>query len=399
MGRVLETWKDADDHVVLLAHGKGEVTVRYRAPGAPAARRGDLVRIAVEGDRALSVEIVASPTVPLEDAFRWRNAGGASRLRRLVERDAIVRSVRGYLHENEFLEVTTPLLVRGACPDRHLDSYVTMDGSVLVTSTEYQLKRLIVGGVDRIFSLTQNFRAGDAGDRHSPEFTMLEWARAWEDLTAIEQDAENLVREAAHAAGKRDVIDWSGHHVRIEGEPWERLSVREALGRHLGIDAPADFELKPLVAAAAKARVDVPPSFQSDRHYTISYLLDLLAPRLGTRVPTFLREWPAFMTSSTEASGSGLAERSELFIAGLEIADGFPFLRDSTRQAELFARERDRRRDEGRPDVPIDDRYVRALAEGIPPGAGMALGVDRLVMLVTDAPSIHDVLPFSQDEL
>ena len=126
-----------------------------------------------------------------------------------------------------------------------------------------------------------------------------------------------------------------------------------------------------------------------------------MQPRLGTPVPTFLCEWPAFMTSSAALldDAPALACRSELLIAGLELSDGFPSLRDPDLQARLFDRENARRRAEGRDPVALDERYLAALREGIPPGAGMALGIDRLVMILTGKEQIRDVLALAWDEL
>jgi len=130
-------------------------------------------------------------------------------------------------------------------------------------------------------------------------------------------------------------------------------------------------------------------------------LIDAMQPHLGAPAPAFLCEWPAFMTSSAAIldDAPALACRSELLVAGLELSDGFPSLRDPELQARLFERENMRRREEGRASVALDERYVAALREGIPPGAGMALGVDRLVMILTGRERIRDVLALAWDEL
>jgi lysyl-tRNA synthetase class 2 len=232
---------------------------------------------------------------------------------------------------------------------------------------------------------------------------MLEWARAWETLDAIEKDVERFVGRALAAlrGPESTSCEWRGERVQLRGKPWERLSVREALFRYFRMQVPENFDHIGVLAAADRAHVEIPASFRDDRSYVMSFLLDALTPFLGKEVPTFLREWPSFMTSSAELvpGRPELACRSELFIAGLEIADGFPFLRDGALQRQLFLEKNLIRKSLGKDELPLDEAYLQSLEEGIPPGAGMALGVDRLAMVMTGAPLIRDVLPFTWDEL
>ncbi|MCA9554758.1 MAG: hypothetical protein KC933_32310 [Myxococcales bacterium] len=397
-GRVLQATSDG---VVLGAGGRRRA---WRLPGQAAPPVGALVEAAAEGDALLRLEVVFEPRVPLQDALRWwDDAEGPARLELLAAGHQVRRALRGYLDREGFVEVPSPLVTRGACPDEHMDSFLTEGGEALVTSTEYQLKRLVVGGLERLYSLTQNFRREQPSERHNPEFTMLEWARAWEDLAAIEADVERFVGAAlvAVAGPEATTATWRGHTVTLRGVPWARLTLQEALARHLGIEVSEAYELQEILRGADAAGVELPDGFRGDRAWALSYLLDLLTPHLGRDVPVFIHAWPAFMTSSAEMvpGKPELAVRSELFIAGLEVADGFPFLRDAQVQDALFARELTRRRASGKTPVPVDHAYVRALAEGLPPGAGMALGVDRLIMILTGADSIRQVLPFAWDEL
>ncbi len=184
-------------------------------------------------------------------------------------------------------------------------------------------------------------------------------------------------------------------------QPFKRTSVRAALEEELGVVVDERFSLASMLEGANKAHLDLPRSVVKDQQDVFSYLMLLLGPRLGIRVPTFLRDWPAFMTSSASvvANSPTTAERSELYIAGIEIADGFPSLRDPAAQASFFSRELSRRKEQGREVVALDERYQEALRQGIPPGAGMALGCDRLVMVLCNTHAIRDVLPFAWDEL
>ncbi len=319
----------------------------------------------------------------------------------LWQRQAVLREVRDYFFEQGFLEVQAPLLVRGTCPDAHLDSLSAGD-AYLTTSTEYQIKRLVVGGFEKVFTLGQNFRGADVGSRHNPEFTMLEWARAYASLDDIDRDAEALVRRAFRALHPgRATLTYAGREVHVDGAPWERLTLRDAFARHLGLRLDAELTSASLRAEVARAGLDVPAAFLDDDHLLVSFLVDAVQGHLGAPAPTFLKEWPAFMTSSAARmpGAPALADRSELILAGLELSDGFPSLRDAELQARLFDRERARRAHEGKPPVSLDERYLEALRQGIPPGAGMALGFDRLVMVLTGREHIRDVIPFAWDEL
>lgn len=404
-GRVIDTFSAGSARSAVILVGPASHTVAL-APAAPELRRGDLVTLSlVEGGADVAaIHGRAAPGAwdPEGDALRWRRPADApSRMETLWSRQEILRAIRGYFHDEGFLEVQAPLLVKGACPDAHLEPLRAGGDAYLTTSTEYQIKRMIVGGFDKVFTLTQNFRGADVGGRHNPEFTMLEWARTHASLADIERDAEALVKRAFRAVHPHaDTLRWGDREVRVDG-PWERVTVREALARHLGIMAAPDLSPASLRSEVARLGLDVPASFLDDDATLVSYLIDMMQPRLGAPAPTFLCAWPAFMTSSAASldGAPALADRSELLVAGLELSDGFPSLRDPELQARLFERENARRRDEGRAPVALDERYLAALREGIPPGAGMALGVDRLVMILTGRERIRDVLPFAWDEL
>jgi lysyl-tRNA synthetase class 2 len=405
-GRVLDVRvTGADVTLVVLVDAAVRCIAAPSLAAAPAP--GTLVRVELDDvGRVSGLEQVSSPGAAwdaLGDSTRWsRVVDGTSRADVLWRRQDILRALRDDLREHGFLEVETPLLVPGTCPDLAVESVETTCRHYLVTSTEYQLKRLLVGGFERLFSLTRNFRAGDRGAVHSVEFTMLEWARAWRRLDDIEDDAERLVRRAFHASGAAgDSVPSGGHRVVIDGERWERVTLREALRSHLGVLVDETFSLPSIVAGADRAGLALPPSFRSDAHFATSFLLGELGPHLGHPLPTFLRAWPAFLTSSAalDDENPALAARSELYIGGVEIADGFPFLRDPVAQRASFERENQGRTRSGRRAVRLDERYVDALAQGIPPGAGMAMGVDRLVMALTGQSDIGAVQAFSEQEL
>jgi lysyl-tRNA synthetase class 2 len=311
---------------------------------------------------------------------------------RLRQRHRTLQALRSALDERGFTEITAPCLVEGTCPDAHIASFA-VGPRYLTTSTEYAIKRLIAEGMDRLYTLQANFREGDQGPLHNPEFTMLEWARVDVGLAEIEADAQAMVCAAAAALGV-EAVERAGRRVPLQGS-WERLPLRVAVERHLGVPLPS-FEAEALAEALRAVGEPLPPG--ADRDLLFALLQDRLQAHLGWEGPIFLVDWPDFQTSSG-ASADGVAERSELFIAGVELADGFPSLLDPAAQRAAFARAAADRRRQGLPSVTLDHRYLEALDGGLPAGAGMALGVERLLLLLLGAPHIRDVMAISWAEL
>ena len=418
-GRIVEIWSEAGQELIELVVGDRRAVLKTADPrilenGNRPIRRGDIVQVEFSpSHEMIRLERLSGPYhadwSPLGDSIRWRRVtSGPSRMALLHQRQEIISAIRNDLYEQGFLEIETPLLVKGTCPDSQIESIAIANASdeYLVTSTEYQIKRMIVGGFEKVFTLTKNFRANDRGKYHSSEFTMLEWARVFETLDEIEEDVVRFTRRAFQLLhpGKTS-LTYNGNEIDFLLEPWERLTVRDAFRTYLGMDDLGDFTLAPLAKSAKQAGIVIPANFESDGQLTISYLLDLMQPHLGKKTPTFLREWPAFMTSSARLSSKDphAAERSELYMSGIEISDGFPFLQDPAVQRSTFRRELHHRQamkaSNIASSVALDERYIDALVEGIPPGAGMALGVDRLVMVLTGASQLGDIQTFTWDEL
>lgn len=335
------------------------------------------------------------------DTYRWgKSSDPTSRMTRLHQRQEIFNAIREDLYLQGFLEVETPLLVKTTCPDAYIDT-IQVGNHYLVTSTEYQIKRLMVGGFEKVFTLTKNFRDNDRGNYHSSEFTMLEWARAHESLKAIEEDAVRFIRRAFQRLyPKSTTLYFNGYEIDFMTKDWEHLTVREAFKTYLGLDQVEDFSLNSLCQASEKAKLSLPENFKNDKCLVLSYLLDLLQSHLGKTVPTFLHEWPIYMTSSapTNTKDPFTAERTEVYIGGIEISNGFPFLTDFKMQKELFANQLQKRTEIGKPSTSVDTCYLESL-DGLPQGAGMALGMDRLVMILTGSKQLSDVQAFAWEEL
>lgn len=318
----------------------------------------------------------------------------------LRKRQEIISIIREDLYAQDYLEVETPILVKTTTPDTYIDS-ISVNGGYLITSTEYQVKRLIAEGIPKVFTLTKNFRQGDQGRYHSQEFTMLEWGRRSASLQEIEQEAIRFISKAFRRLHpNQNTLTFNGETINFLSIPWEHLTVREAFRQYLGLDNLEDFSLQPLVKASKKAGIFLPENFQNETALVMSYLLDLLQRHLGKKAPTFLHEWPFYLTSSAPLNEADpyVAERSELYIGGIEIANGFPFLRDPRQQKNLFEQQIQKRKEIGKSLVEIDEKYIESLKK-LPSGAGMALGIDRLVMVLTEASSLAEIQAFSWEEL
>ncbi len=314
-------------------------------------------------------------------------------MKRLAERARIAAEVRAFFESRGYLEVETPLAI--PCPglELHLDAFeavptgIPATGSAnaartqrfLSTSPEYQMKRLLADGFTRIFQITRAFRAGELGDRHNPEFTILELYRAHAGVEAIMRDTEQLVARV------------TGGLVRVLGRvidvrpPFARLTVCEAYAQYAGVPAEETLRIA---------------EHDEDRFFRL--LVEVVEPALAKLDHAlFLTEYPASQASLARKKPSDprVAERFELYVAGVEVCNGFSELTDAVEQRARFERDRAERARRGKPVYPLDERFLQALARGMPDSAGNAIGLDRLVALTTGSTSIRDVLAFADDEL
>ena len=335
-----------------------------------------------------------------KDQTRWRSPGpdGKTRLEILEARHVIRRAVRDYLDGEGFIEIDAPLLVRGTTPDAAIESFC-FDQRCLITSTEYQLRRLEAGGFTRLYTLTQNFRRGETGRTRNPEFTMLEWARVACAYETVEADAEQILRAGVRATcGTDKTLHYQGHAIDLTS-PFPRLSVKDAIAEATGA-ALKNFTAAALCAAATEAGIPLRDTHTDDADFLFSLLIEKAQPHLGFDRPVFLTDWPSFQTSSAAAAEAGdTAARSELIVAGIELSNGFPSLNGDAAQRQAFAAQQARRRAQGQKEVVLDAAYLAMMADGMPGDASIALGFDRLVMLLTDQTLIAPVLAFGWEEL
>lgn len=298
-----------------------------------------------------------------------------ARLRRNLEvRALVLAAIRSFFRSQDFLEVETPARTPSPAPEAHIDA-IPSHNWCLITSPELHMKRLLAAGYERIYQIARCFRGGEHGRLHNPEFTMLEWYRAHAGYLDILDDMERLVAQVAIETGRGLIIEYAGQQLNLT-PPWERLSVADAFERLAGWRPGPDPD---------------PDRFNID-------LVEKVEPNIGRRRPTVLLDYPAAMASLARLKPGhpDVAERFEVYAGGLELANAFGELADATEQRRRFVEEAQRRQAAGRPVYPLPELFLAAM-EHMPPAAGIALGVDRLVMLLCNASSIDEVLAFTQD--
>ncbi len=299
--------------------------------------------------------------------------------------------VRAELSGRGYAEVETPCLLPAPGMEPQITAFESkwrpeMPGPAarrlfLQTSPEYAMKRLLADGFGHVFQICKAFRNGEAAPRHNPEFTLLEFYRSPGGAEEIRRDLEALVHAAAAAFGAPALA-----------EPVQTLSVREAFRSRLGIDLAACRDGAALAAAAAARGL---PAASADRFDDVFFALFLSGIEPTLTSPVFLTEWPASMAALARIlpGDPPVADRFELYAAGLELANGFGELNDAAEQRRRLLAEQDERRAAGRPAYPLDERFLEAVGR-MPPSAGVAIGLDRLLMLLLGAERIDEVLLF-----
>ena len=309
--------------------------------------------------------------------------GTSAELLRL--RGSVLRDIRGWFWEREVTEVDTPALSSGAATDPNIMSFAVRNGDAryyLQTSPEFPMKRLLAAGSGDIYQVCHVFREGDVGTRHNPEFSMLEWYRVGLDMHGMMNDVASLI--GAICAGRR----------RLRRSV--RITYRQLMTDVTGLD-PFEADEAELAAALDVAGVDLPAGLEGDRDGLLGLMLAaLVEPTLDPEQPVFVHDFPASQAALARIRPGtpAVAERFELFLGGMELANGFHELADAGEQQVRFERDLARRRADGRTPPPMDRRFLDALRAGLPDCSGVALGLDRLLMFLAGVDSIRDVLTF-----
>ncbi|MCB9959828.1 MAG: EF-P lysine aminoacylase GenX [Rhodospirillaceae bacterium] len=340
----------------------------------------------------------------------WRPDRFAERRQALAARAGILAAVRGWFAEEGLVEVDTPALQVSPGLEPHLAAFATdLQGPhphdharlYLHTSPEFAMKKLLAAGVPALFQMGHVFRNGERSATHHPEFTMLEWYRAGVPLDRLVADCAGLfaaVAGAARAAGFDGQFHWQGRAADPLAEP-EVLSVADAFQCHAGIDLMATMAdpHAPDAAALARAAYGIGIKCRADDGWEDVFFrifLERIEPNLGLGRPTVLTHYPASMAAlaRVNADDHRVADRFEVFVCGLELANAFGELTDAMEQRRRFAADQEVKERLYGTRYPVDPDFLAALDHGLPPSAGIALGLDRLVMLATAAARIDDVL-------
>jgi len=290
-------------------------------------------------------------------------------------RASILDGVRAFFYREGFIEIETPLRVPAVAPEQFITPY-TSEGWFLSTSPELQMKRLLSAGYERIFQICHCFRKDECGRQHNPEFTMLEWYRAGAGYLKIIEDTERLVLDLSTRFCTGHVLNYQGNRIDLT-PPWPRVTVSEAYLGWAGWDPLRDFDGQ---------------RFDDD-------MVDKIMPRFAAKRPTVILDYPAECAALARLRPDNprVAERAEVFIAGLEIANAYSELNDAEEQEERFKLEIEEMSSKGKPAV-LPRKFLDAVRD-LPECGGIALGVDRLAMLFCDAASIEDVIAFPADKL
>ncbi|MCL1997025.1 MAG: lysine--tRNA ligase [Defluviitaleaceae bacterium] len=313
-----------------------------------------------------------------------------------ANRSKILKSIRNYLDNQGYIEVETPVLQTvygGANAVPFTTHHKALDLELyLRISLETYLKRLIVGGFDKVYEIGRVFRNEGISTRHNPEFTMLELYCAYIDYHAIMELTEQLVRTAAYDVLGTYKISYEGHEMDLE-KPFARISMIDAVKEHTNIDFSEIKTSEQARAAAKESGVEVEP------HHKIGDILNSLFEEKVEKnliQPTFIIDYPIEISplAKRKPNNPSLTERFELFIVGREYANAFSELNDPIDQRQRFEAQEDLKAKGNNEAMPLDEDFITALSYGMPPTGGLGIGIDRLVMLITGCSSIRDVIFF-----
>ncbi len=314
-----------------------------------------------------------------------------------VLRSKIVDSIRRFMNARDFMEVETPmmqLIPGGAVAKPFVTHHNALDQQMyLRIAPELYLKRLVVGGFERVYEINRNFRNEGLSTRHNPEFTMLEFYQAYADYRELMDMTEQMLRGVAQEVLGTTVIPYQGLQLDF-GQPFRRLSIPAAILAHVPGTTAQELDNIDSLRALAK-RLGIEPKAEWGKGKLQMEIFELKVEHELLQ-PTFVIEYPTEVSPLARRNDHNpdISDRFELFIGGREIANGFSELNDAEDQAERFMAQvaaKDAGDDEA---MHFDSDYIAALEYGMPPTAGEGIGIDRLVMLYTDSPSIRDVLLF-----
>jgi lysyl-tRNA synthetase class 2 len=297
----------------------------------------------------------------------------------LAQRSDLLRSLRSFFYDREFIEVETPLLADEVIPELHIDPFRIEGGGFLQASPELHMKQLLVAGATAIFQVTHSFRQGERGRLHNREFTMVEWYRVGDDMAAGIELLDQLTQ------------------LLLSAPTAKRTTYAAAFQEHIGID-PHKASIEQLTSTANALKAAAPTGVdRANRNEWLNLLLAMrVEPQLGRDQPEILYHYPASQAAlsktTVDAAGNQVAERFELYYRGIELANGYHELADAAELRRRFANVNVARAADRRPALPLPEKWITAMEQGLPDCTGVALGFDRLMMLAVGASTIDEVL-------
>ena len=332
-------------------------------------------------------------------------------LDKFLVREKVIDGIRAFFKAQNFHEVETPLMVKYPGTEPFLEVFQTelklADGrnesAFMLTSPEFAMKKLVAAGLPKIFQICKSFRNGEGlSSKHNPEFTILEWYRAEADYEEVMRDCEKLLQDLSlnlsPSQGKDFFYQGKKYDLR---SPWPHISVAEAFARWVGVNTDELFEQNKLLAVAKKHGFNVSEQNTWEELYN-QLFLNLIEPEIAKfNTPVIIYDYPAEQAaySRLKRTNPRFAERFEFYVAGIELGNAFSELVDAEAQEKKFKEDLALRKKLGKTDYGLDQDYLDALKSGLPKTGGIAVGVDRLVMLLADAASIEEVTFFPASEV
>ena len=311
-------------------------------------------------------------------------------------RAAVLDAVRDFFRNANFLAVDTPTLVRASAQEEHIQLFATeyrghkeQEQLYLAPSPELYMKRLLGVGFERIYQISHSYRNGEIGPQHNPEFTLIEWYRAYASYEEIMADVENLIVHVVESVLGQSSVVRAGREISLQ-PPWERLSVGEAFAGWASVDLDACADAESLFRRARALGYASAKREDSWEDLFHKILLEKVEPELAKLGAVHLFDYPRQLAAlaKLKEGDPAVAERTEAYLGGVELSNGYTELNDPAQQRERFAR------DAQPGGAPADEAFLAAMERGIPPAGGVALGLDRLVMVVAGASCLDEVIAF-----
>ncbi|MFC1849231.1 EF-P lysine aminoacylase EpmA [candidate division CSSED10-310 bacterium] len=406
-GRLVKLDRSGNDCFGLLEDESGSIVFAIREWAqktskdlVPLIEPGDFLQI--QGD-IVQEDIMVSDLKILAASFQGPPPG-CKKLQDVIRlRTQAIRSIRKFFEQKNFLEIIPPMLVPYPNLEIHQIPFRTSYESsakqntalYLPSSPEYYLKRVLGSGVEKIFSITHSFRNGEYTALHHPEYIIIEWYRAYASYLEIMADTEELVVQLNQEINGSSRCHFRGHEIDLT-PPWERLTMAEAFEHYTGIK-PQHWEDTATLSKALRRK----PVMDHDKTLEwedvfLAVFLEQVEPNLGRGKPLLLMDYPEPLAalSKTKKGPAAVAERVELYMAGIELANGYTELNDPEEQKGRFQHDWTRKKELEGIEYPIDVDFLTWMRHGFPPAGGIALGLERLLMILTDQQNVHALIPF-----